>query len=128
MTKILIAVACGLVALTLGHFVLRNISLNSSITPLNAKEAEKIAIAFIQNLKSDESLEILEQFTEEHDFGFVFYYNSRKYKETGDIRYMAVGAGPLIVDRRLRKAIPISTSIEPAEAISEYGDRWRNNQ
>jgi len=45
-------------------------------------------------------LVILENQTQEYDFGWVFFYNSKKYVESGDFRDALVGNAPLIVDRK----------------------------
>jgi len=45
-------------------------------------------------------LVILEDLTQEHDFGWVFFYNSKKYIESGDFRDALAGNAPLIVDRK----------------------------
>ncbi|CAM3181735.1 YrhB domain-containing protein [Rariglobus hedericola] len=49
--------------------------------------------------KAPTHLMILDALTEEHDFGWVFYWTSREYHETGDIRHALGGNAPLIVDR-----------------------------
>ena len=45
-----------------------------------------------------ESLELLASATRTTDFGWVFFYNSKKYLETGEIRFALAGNAPLIVD------------------------------
>jgi len=45
-------------------------------------------------------LVILEDLTQEHDFGWVFFYNSKTYLESGDFRDTLAGNVPLIVDRK----------------------------
>jgi len=44
-------------------------------------------------------LKIQDNCTEEHEFGWVFYYNSEKYIETGDFKEALGGNAPLIVNR-----------------------------
>lgn len=44
-------------------------------------------------------LVILESYTEEHYFGWLFYWNSQQFAESGDPMHMLVGSGPLIIDR-----------------------------
>lgn len=45
------------------------------------------------------TLQIFSDRTEEHDFGWVFYYNSAKFIETGDILEALGGNGPLIINK-----------------------------
>jgi Immunity protein 35 len=35
----------------------------------------------------------------EHDFGWLFAYNTKEYLETGEIGFALAGSGPIIVDR-----------------------------
>ncbi len=37
--------------------------------------------------------------TEEHEFGWVYFYSTREFAETGDIHDSLVGNGPLIFNR-----------------------------
>lgn len=45
-------------------------------------------------------LVLLEDKTIERPFGWVFFYDSKKYLETGDYRDIVLGNAPIIVDRR----------------------------
>jgi hypothetical protein len=58
---------------------------------------------------------IVEPETEEHDFGWVFYWTSREYIETGEVRYALGGNAPLIVDRRDGGIHPTGTARMTAE-------------
>ena len=51
---------------------------------------------------SDGSLElrILDEHTIEADFGWVFFWQSQRFLETGNFSDQLAGNGPLIVDRR----------------------------
>jgi hypothetical protein len=42
---------------------------------------------------------IVDDRTLEYDFGWVFFWNSRQFVETGDIRHALLGNAPLIVDK-----------------------------
>ena len=44
-------------------------------------------------------LQILAESTEEYDFGWIFYYNSAKFIETGDFREALAGNAPLIINK-----------------------------
>jgi hypothetical protein len=45
-------------------------------------------------------LRILDEHTLEADFGWVFFYQSQRFLETGDFPGQLLGNAPLIVDRR----------------------------
>ena len=38
--------------------------------------------------------------SEEHEFGWVYFYSSREFAETGDFQYSLVGNGPLVFNRK----------------------------
>ncbi len=38
--------------------------------------------------------------TIEQSYGWVFFYNSRRYLETGDIMFAFAGNGPVVVERK----------------------------
>ena len=65
--------------------------------------------------------------TIERRFGWVFFYGSRLYSETGDLRYAVAGNAPFIVDRHTGAIVPTGTA-EPVERyIAEYEARHANN-
>lgn len=59
--------------------------------------------------------------TQVEQFGWVFFYNCKRYYESKDENTMLVGAAPLIVDRRSRKVIPTGT----ARPLAVYVDYYR---
>lgn len=67
-----------------------------------------------------ESLFILEDRTLERPFGWVFFYNTKKYAETWEMIYMLAGNSPLIVDR-MNGDVHETGTAEPIEHyIAEY--------
>lgn len=58
---------------------------------------------------------------EEHDFGWVYFYNSKEYAETGDFRCALAGNSPLIVDRHEGKLYVTGT----AEPVEHYLRQFR---
>ena len=63
---------------------------------------------------------ILENCTIEEDFGWVIFYSSRRYIETGNIEYAIAGNAPYIVERRTGKAISTGTAHDIETYISAY--------
>ncbi|HEY7386899.1 MAG TPA: YrhB domain-containing protein [Bryobacteraceae bacterium] len=61
---------------------------------------------------------VLDEHTIETDFGWVFFWTSKQYAETGDFRYALAGNGPLIVDRR-DGSVHETSAAEPLEEIIE---------
>lgn len=50
------------------------------------------------NVPGDE-LVIVDEETIEKDYGWIFFYTSREYLETGDISAMVAGNGPIVVEK-----------------------------
>jgi hypothetical protein len=84
------------------------------------QEARVLAEGYLKKLPASPPIElvILDQHTIETDFGWVFFWNSKKYIETGNFQYCIPGNGPIIVDRRdgsvhgTPSACPIEESVE----------------
>jgi hypothetical protein len=70
-------------------------------------------------------LVFLDEYTKEADFGWVFYWNSKKYRETGMYQHALGGNGPLIVDRQ-DGSIHETSSAEPIEAAMEDYRKYRS--
>jgi hypothetical protein len=66
---------------------------------------------------------ILDDKTIERAFGWVFFYQSREYLDTGDLGFRMLGNAPLIVDRS-DGSIHVTGTAEPIEHyIKEYEDK-----
>jgi hypothetical protein len=70
--------------------------------PKNKQEAQGLAEQHLSKIQISPSTElaILSEHTIETDFGWVFFWNSKKYLETDEFQYALAGNAPLIVDRR----------------------------
>ena len=68
---------------------------------ITAIEAQDIAIRYLENLETEPgvTLKLIDSETIEKPFGWVFFYNSKKYLETGELREMLAGNAPFIVDK-----------------------------
>ena len=62
---------------------------------------------------------------EEHDFGWVYFYNAKEYAENGDFRCALAGNSPLIVDRHDGKLYETGTAKSIEHYLAEFraGDR-----
>jgi hypothetical protein len=63
---------------------------------------------------------ILEGQTIEKPWGWVFFYTSRKWHETGDIRYALAGNAPIIVERLTERLLATGT----ARATEHYMENY----
>ncbi|WAC73739.1 YrhB domain-containing protein [Roseateles sp. SL47] len=57
---------------------------------------------------------------EEHDFGWVYFYNSKEFAETGDFLCSLAGNSPLIVDRHEGKLYGTGSAMPIEHYLSEY--------
>ena len=57
---------------------------------------------------------------EEHDFGWVYFYDGSRHVETGDIRDALAGNAPLIVDRLDGNLYVTGTAQPIAHYLEEY--------
>jgi len=60
--------------------------------------AEKEINKLYRHVRDDEII-ILDDETIEKEFGWVFFYTSRKFLETGNVLHALVGNAPIIVDK-----------------------------
>lgn len=65
-------------------------------------------------------LKIQDNCTEEHEFGWVFYYNSEKYIETGDFKEALGGNAPLIVNKNNGDLVITGTAEDIGFYIMNY--------
>jgi hypothetical protein len=86
----------------------------------NMQEARGLAESHLAKLPMSPPTElvILDERTIETNFGWVFFWNSKKYQETREFRYALAGNAPLIVDRRDGSVHETSTA-QPIEDIIE---------
>lgn len=90
---------------------------------MNQKEAQKLVeTELAQSLGSQENfgVVVLENETIEHEWGWVFFYQSKEYLKTGDFRHALAGNAPYIVNRK-NGQIRVTGTAHPIEYyIQEY--------
>lgn len=89
---------------------------------INKNQAKKIVYEYLarMELEAGEQFEIIDSETIEKKFGWVFFYNSKKYIETGDFRYMLAGNVPFIIDKVDGSLHETGTAESIDYYISEY--------
>jgi hypothetical protein len=92
------------------------------VTVSNSAEARRLAQDQLTAIASSShmALALLDEHTIEVDFGWIFFWTSTKYRETGEFRYAVAGNGPLIVDRRDGSVHEASTARTIEETIESY--------
>lgn len=74
--------------------------------------ARALALTKIQQIWSikDDEPSILDDATREEDFGWVFFYNTRRFHQTREYRFRLAGNGPIVVDRQTGHVAVLATS------------------
>jgi Immunity protein 35 len=92
---------------------------------LTKGEALEAAQEYVGRVLSAPGLElvVLDERTLETDFGWVFFYDTREFAETGDDLARAVGNSPVIVDARTGR-IEITGTAKP---IDQYVELYRRH-
>ena len=97
---------------------------NAAMASIDVNQAAAIAAEEIRREGAEHDFVILEDQTEEHPFGWVFFYVPRRYLETGSPNDLVPGNGPLVVERDGQMTF-LTTSVPPEVAIAEYERAWR---
>jgi len=81
---------------------------------------EIVSTKLHQMSSSDDPFMIVEADTIERPFGWVFFYNSKKFIETGLLKYRLAGNGPVIVNKTTRTVEFYGTNKPVEELIKGY--------
>jgi|GEM_PF-2095430 len=90
---------------------------------INLEEARQLVRDYLQ--KEDKSfsrldLDILDDATKEVYCGWVFYYATKKYIETGDENYLLFGNAPILIDRRDHTLHVLGTAHRAEHYVQNY--------
>lgn len=98
-----------LVKLALGTFELYSFS-----------EALEIVSKRIEGMAGADEYAVDEKHTTEHEWGWVFAWNSRKYIETGDVRFALMGNGPMMFNKKTGEIRGAGSTYPIEHYIAEY--------
>ena len=87
---------------------------------LTKTEALEIVSKRLRQMSPDNDFVVVERHTIEKSFGWVFFYNSRKFVETGAFRYRLAGNGPVIVNKHSGSVDFFGSNMSPLKIIEEY--------
>ena len=83
---------------------------------MNSNDAKVVATQFLEVMQSESDVELAFNFdiTEEHEIGYVFFYNTKKYWITRDFMDTLAGNGPILVRRDTGEVtvLPSNQSVE----------------
>jgi alkanesulfonate monooxygenase SsuD/methylene tetrahydromethanopterin reductase-like flavin-dependent oxidoreductase (luciferase family) len=83
---------------------------------LTKEQAEAVAVAEL----NDDNVSILVDQTIERHWGWMFFYQSKRWIETRDLRDAIIGNAPVFVNRDTGECRFIGTSQTVAEQIEAY--------
>lgn len=92
------------------------------MTFLTKEDANRVALNYLTKLEQEvgEPLGLVNTETLDKPFGWVFFYNSKAYLDTGDIGSMLGGNAPFIVNRNTGEVF-VTGTIKPVEDyIADY--------
>ncbi len=90
-----------------------------SLASINEADALALAEAHIAAIEGPE-LRIQEESTQRHSFGWMFFYQSAGYLDTGNFSLMVAGNAPLIVDRFTSAVWVTDTADRPTTYVENY--------
>jgi hypothetical protein len=85
------------------------------------QEAENVARRYIES-HADPScgdIQVLQAETIGKEYGWIFFYQSKKYLDTGAIEDLLAGNGPVLVERSGR-VVQLPTAISLEESLKRY--------
>jgi Immunity protein 35 len=97
------------------------------IPVIDVESARIIAKRTIDAYADDcgEPLALLDARTLESDFGWVFFYESARFLETGEFAARMAGNAPLIVSRANGEVIVTGTAMTVAHYLARHAGDWR---
>ena len=88
---------------------------------ITKEQAKQLVLEAINSGPPDsDELVILDEHTIEKPWGWVFFYNSKKFCHTGDHNFALLGNGPFIVERETGKLIGTGSAYPIEEYIANY--------
>jgi Immunity protein 35 len=89
---------------------------------VNKTEARQIALSHVKELERGAGLELAlrDDRTIERDFGWIFFYNSKSYVESGDIKNALAGNAPIVVTKIDGRLHETSTTRPLEDYLSKF--------
>lgn len=89
---------------------------------LDRARAEQIAAQEIKDpyATAENQAVIIEDATIEKDYGWIFFYQSKRYLTTGEMRHRLAGNGPILIEKDTGAVRRFGSACAPEEYIEEY--------
>jgi hypothetical protein len=93
---------------------------------IDRDEVQKRASAYVAKFSSPSNeLVVVPEATLERSFGWVFFCDSKRFMETGNILFALAGNAPLVVDRYTGD-VPVTGTAEPLQNYIAAYERTGN--
>lgn len=91
------------------------------VTKQQAHRIATVALEIIQEMPGNAALDLVlfEEAVQESALAWVFPFNTREYAETGALEAMAIGMGPLIINRSTGIAF-VAPPLPLAQLLAQY--------
>ena len=92
---------------------------------MNREEARSAVVEQLhrRGVGGADGIAIIESETIQKPYGWIFFYNSRRYVESGELIYALVGQGPVVVLANTGEIIELGSAYPSDVAIKELEDR-----
>jgi hypothetical protein len=87
---------------------------------ITKSDARAIVEAALSEQVTDIELVIIDDSTMEYEWGWVFFYQSKRYLETGDDGEQLAGNAPFIVNRTSGELVETGTALPVEHYVREY--------
>ncbi|KAA2243182.1 hypothetical protein F0L74_11750 [Chitinophaga agrisoli] len=89
---------------------------------ITREDAIKIADEYLKSKseKSKYEFVLLTDAIKEFEYGWIFFYQNKKYLETGDEMHLLGGNGPIVVNKFDGSIFKLGTARKPGYYIEEY--------
>ena len=94
---------------------------------LSKLEARTLIEQELQSIAECEVV-ILDEATQDHDWGWVFFYQSREYVETGEPTSMLAGNAPYIINKSTGEIVVTGTARPTIEYVQDYQKRLQDGE
>jgi hypothetical protein len=89
---------------------------------LSKAEAERRVSDYLDDLKVDGGVAILSHATLDRPYGWVFFYNAKRYLETGDPLEALGGNSPILVEADSGELTLLGTAEPVEDALQRFED------
>lgn len=88
-------------------------------------QAKKIVYDYVNrpkkyNYPDQPNYELIVDLAEEKPYGWIFDYQTKKFVETKDIRFAAIGTSPIIFEKETGRLVLLSSARHPEYYIELY--------